>query len=505
MNRLFSNRFEIEDDLTIEEIEKLVHNKELKVIQISNQIDPSVLIKLNNIFFSQRNDVFFRVYGFYGEECNLSFLKHMNNVVHFTVDSLMEVEGIEYIAYLDNLKSLGIGIFNSKDFNILNDVPKDLEYLSLGATRSKKPDLAPLQHFKNMENLFIEGQQKNIEVLNDLPSLNDLTLRSITTNGIDYISNLKRLTSLDIKLGSITNYKAIEGFQNIKYLELWQVRGLKDLSFISTLVGLEHLFLQSLKNVEKLPSLENLKKLKKVELEDMKGLKDIRALANAPSLEEFSHASASNMKPADYIPLLQNPSLKKAFCGFGSDWKNNEFDELKAKYLKTSDEEIVLVKMKPSRKKLKDGNIFVLQPKKGLYMFGKVIRANLNMENDIGMNGGTIVHIYKGVYSNYKEIPYLSSENLLLPPQIIINNGWTRGFFMNVGNSEVTNKDIPESYGFYHDFWNKSYDIEGNELEEKPKVCGSLSISNYMVIQAMLNKLYEDDPTIFERDNRISQ
>ena len=499
MNRLFSNRFELDADVTKHDIEELVHNKEVKVIQFSNEIDPSILFMLDSVFFSQRSDVFLRVYGFYNKQCDLSFLKNMNNLVHFTADCLMDIQGIENIAYLDKLKSLGIGIFNIQDFNILTDVPKDLEYLSLGATRSKKPDLAQLQNFKNMDKLFLEGQQKNIEVLNDLSSLKDLTLRSITTNSVDYISKLNRLISLDIKLGSITDYKAIEGFESIKYLELWQVKGLKDLSFISTLTGLEHLFLQSLKNVEEMPSFENLKRLRKVELENMKGLKDISALANAPSLEEFSHASANNMKPSDYIPLLQNPSLKKASCGFGSDRKNNDFDELKSKYLNhNADEEIELVKMKPSRKKLRDGDIFVLQPKKDSYMFGKIIRAKLNMENAVGMNGGTIVHIYKGIYNSYEEIPDLTSQKLLLPPQIIINNAWTRGFFMNVGNSEITDEDIPQSYGFYHDFWNKSFDIDGHELAGKPEVCGSLSISNYMVIQARLNKLYEEDPMFFK-------
>jgi hypothetical protein len=396
MNRLFNDRYDIDGNLKKGEIEKLVTNKEIKVVQFSNEIDPTILTMLDEILFSERKDITLRVYGFYNSECDLSFLRHMKNIIHFSADCLMDVNGIENIAYLENLKSLGIGVFNIKDFSVLQDVPENIEYLFLGATRSKKPDLAPLEKFKNLEKLYLEGQQKNIEVLNELSAIKDLTLRSITTSNIDYISNLNQITSLDIKLGSINDYKAIEGFENIKYLELWQVKSLKDISFISTLTGLEHLFLQSLSNVERLPSFENLNELRKIELENMKGLKDISSLANAPSLEEFSHVSANNMKPSDYIPLLQNPSLKKASCGFGSDRKNNEFDDLKAKYLNySSDEAIELVKMKPSRKKLKDGDIFVLQPKKDIYMFGKVIRSNLKMENDIGMNGGIIVHIYK--------------------------------------------------------------------------------------------------------------
>jgi hypothetical protein len=69
---------------------------------------------------------------------------------------------------------------------------------------------------------------------------------------------------------------------------------------------------------------------------------------------------------------------------------------------------------------------------------------------------------------------------------------------MNVENSEISKSDIPSSYGFYHSFWNKSFDIEGNELIEKPKICGILSIGNYMAIQSRLNKIYEENSAAFE-------
>ncbi|MEI5908571.1 hypothetical protein WAK64_16105 [Bacillus spongiae] len=119
---------------------------------------------------------------------------------------------------------------------------------------------------------------------------------------------------------------------NIKYLELWQIRGLSDISFISTLVGLENLFLQSLPNIEVLPNFTNLKKLRKIALENMKGLKDISSLEYAPSLIEFSHWSAMNMQVKDYIPLLKNPSLKRAAVGFGSNKRNNQFEEIAKEY-----------------------------------------------------------------------------------------------------------------------------------------------------------------------------
>jgi hypothetical protein len=134
--------------------------------------------------------------------------------------------------------------------------------------------------------------------------------------------------SLDIKLGGTNNLCAIEGMENIKYLELWQIRELSDIEVVSSLVGLQFLFLQSLRRVTALPSLNRLGKLRRIYLENMSGLEDVSSLEYAAALKEFIHVSAHNMQPGDYIPLFRNPNLKRAIVGFGSDKKNNLFQEL---------------------------------------------------------------------------------------------------------------------------------------------------------------------------------
>jgi hypothetical protein len=92
-----------------------------------------------------------------------------------------------------------------------------------------------------LRKLYIEGQQNGIAVLGELQGLEDVTLRSISTPGLEYVSNLPRLLSLDIKLGGIQNLSAISGKQSIKYLELWQIKGLSDISVVSSLTGLPFL------------------------------------------------------------------------------------------------------------------------------------------------------------------------------------------------------------------------------------------------------------------------
>jgi hypothetical protein len=63
--------------------------------------------------------------------------------------------------------------------------------LSLAATKSKKPRLQILSRFQSLTHLYLEGQQQGIEILYELKKLEDVTLRSITTEGLDYISGYR--------------------------------------------------------------------------------------------------------------------------------------------------------------------------------------------------------------------------------------------------------------------------------------------------------------------------
>jgi hypothetical protein len=77
-----------------------------------------------------------------------------------------------------------------------------------------KPDLSPLSCFHSLEEIHIEGQRKTIELVSQLESLKDVTLRSISAPDIIYLQPLRQMWSLDIKLGGIKDLCAIEGMDN---------------------------------------------------------------------------------------------------------------------------------------------------------------------------------------------------------------------------------------------------------------------------------------------------
>jgi hypothetical protein len=324
------DRVEFSDPLTRFDVQKLVATPKIRVLQCSRPIQESTWHLLNSKFFPRRPEVQLRLYGFYTYECDLSFTARMVNVQHFSADCLINATGVEHVTEMPNLQSLQIAIYNLKSFDFLWHLPVGLTSLLLGATRSIKPDLLPLSRLKQLTQLYLEGQQKNIDVLADLVELEDVTLRSISTPNLDYLCNLPRLWSLDIKLGGISNLSAIEGMGGIKYLELWNIRGLRDIGVISHLPGLQNLFLQSLPLITAIPALRESRQLRRVLLQNLKGLADLSELQWAPALEEFVLLQGGSLQVDDLNPLLSNPSLRRAVAYFGSVKKNERFAQLLA-------------------------------------------------------------------------------------------------------------------------------------------------------------------------------
>ena len=330
-------RLQFEGELTRGEIEQIASNPAVKVLQCSTPVPAQTWELLNEILFSSRLDIELRLYGFYSLVCDLSFLKRVANVRRFSADCLTDAVGIEHLAALVHLEKLAVGVYHLEDFDFLNSIPDGIQSLTLTSTKSKKPRLDALVRFHSLRTLYLEKQQQGIEALAQLSTLEDVTLRSISTENLEYVSGLPHLWSLDIKLGGIRDFSAIANKESIKYLELWQIRGLSDLRFISSLTGLQYLFLQSLRSVIEIPDLSRLTKLRRLYLENMKGLVDVSAISKAPALEYFSHVSAQNISLQQYKDLLPMPTLKRVHVGFGSRKKNNEFEELAIRHAKNLD------------------------------------------------------------------------------------------------------------------------------------------------------------------------
>jgi hypothetical protein len=327
-----ATRAEFDGSASVDDLRELTKQPRLRVLQCSAPVRDAVWSLINEHFCPVRPDVELRVYGHYSSECDLSFTHLLPNVRHFAADCLMRATAVEALAELQGLESLSLDIFELTDFGVLEKLSPGLASLSLGATRSKRPTLAPLSRFRSLRVLYLEAQSKDIEVLSELPELEDVTLRSITTPDLQYLGHLPKLWSLDIKLGGIRGFAGVEGKESIKYLELWQVRDLRNIDVVGTLPGLQNLFLQSLPNVESFPRLTDSMALRRIVLENLKGLRDFAALETAPALQEFALLDGRKQVPQQLLPLLNNPQVRRISAFFGSNRKNSEFSHLREEY-----------------------------------------------------------------------------------------------------------------------------------------------------------------------------
>jgi len=316
----------IDEDLSSNDMSLLLQNNNLKTIDASSHLGIKSWRFINDQLLKKHPFLRLIVAGDY-DDCDLSFLEYIKGIKNLSISCKVSTKNIENISNLQNLKILNIDVSSLRDLNFLYELPTTIEEMSLGATKFKNISLKPLERFTKLKRLFIEGHTKDIETISKINSLEELTLRSITVANLDFIRELSNLWSLDIKLGGISNLSALEGL-NLKYLELWQIRGLSNISFVSTLTKLQYLFLQSLRNIVEFPNISNLHHLKRIYLENMKGLDKLDNLFQSPSLEEFLHVSALNVSPEKYEPLVKIKTLKYASVGFGSDKKNKILEKV---------------------------------------------------------------------------------------------------------------------------------------------------------------------------------
>jgi hypothetical protein len=233
----------------------------------------------------KRPEIGLRVYGITGN-ANLEFLKHFSFITRLIIE-LCELQSIEG----------------------LSSVPL-LESLFLGRTRTRALSLEPLRRLSALADLSLEAHQKDIaEVLRGMP-IRDLQLRSISLPDVTFAARLPNLSRLEIKLGATANLADLAVLRDLRHLELWRIRGLTDISWLGSLVGLETLSLQTLNGISSLPSLAALKQLRSVHLETMKGIRDLSGIAAAPSLEELSLVDMPQLSVDSVAALKGHATLR---------------------------------------------------------------------------------------------------------------------------------------------------------------------------------------------------
>ncbi len=128
-----------------------------------------------------------------------------------------------------------------------------------------------------------------------------------------------------------------------------------------------------------------------------------------------------------------------------------------------------------SKKNLNDGDVFIVQPLKDVYFYGKVLRANVDHFDKLSKcNNKSVVVIFNIRYNKSdNENLNFNYENILVEPCFVEDFVWKADLFRVLYNKELTGEEKRLDYGFYNNFLIREggnlVDFKGERLLKKPK------------------------------------
>lgn len=129
----------------------------------------------------------------------------------------------------------------------------------------------------------------------------------------------------------------------------------------------------------------------------------------------------------------------------------------------------------PSRKRILQGDVFVMKVSENQYIFGRVIRSGSEVKL---IEGAMLVYIYGTVFSDKNVVPFLDKENLLVPPLLIARTPWSKGYFVTVEHKPLNEQDILPVHCFEGSSRPPRYFNEfGFQLPFRVDPCGHLALT----------------------------
>lgn len=297
-------------------IKRLIAQSALFCIQICDYIPLEIIALLNDKLFSARKDVEFRIFGFYGKVCDLSFLSLMTEVTKIEI-SVSEVKNLEVLSELHNLKSLFLNIAKQRDYAFFKNLNKDMEKLAISAggnVSSFDMDCEWLISFHRLKELYLGKVKKNLPLIREMKSLENLTLRGITCTSMDFLKDIP-LKRLAVHWGRMDSFDSLEGHETIEDVELWRISKLDNVNFLRRLPNLKKIHLWQLACIKSLPDFPAESKIECIDIDECRQFENIEAVKGLRNLKKIRLIAAVPEREAAYA--LENPSIEEIlyYCG----------------------------------------------------------------------------------------------------------------------------------------------------------------------------------------------
>jgi Immunity protein 26 len=130
--------------------------------------------------------------------------------------------------------------------------------------------------------------------------------------------------------------------------------------------------------------------------------------------------------------------------------------------------------LKRSRPRLRPGDIIVMSPSDGRFLFGRVILADLP-SGQAPMPTANLIYIYAVESGAPTPAPLLSlaPTDLMLPPQFINRMPWTEGCFQNVAYEPLQQGDLLQQHCFWDSVRKVYRDETGGSSRHAPSRAAS--------------------------------
>lgn len=144
--------------------------------------------------------------------------------------------------------------------------------------------------------------------------------------------------------------------------------------------------------------------------------------------------------------------------------------------------------LRPSRKVLHSGDIFVWRILRSDFGFGRVVKTDCH-EVDEPPNM-ILIYIYKSRSSAKEPVPELCCDKLLLPPKLINRLPWSRGYFEVIENRPLGAGDVLPVHCFHDKSWVKETYVNeyGIKLQRRTEPCGLFAMSSFRTIDTAISE-----------------
>lgn len=143
--------------------------------------------------------------------------------------------------------------------------------------------------------------------------------------------------------------------------------------------------------------------------------------------------------------------------------------------------------LRPSRRRLAAGDVFVVKPIRHPFLFGRIIRTDAALFGQ----GNLLLYFYDAWSDDAQDIPALDRDRLPIPPVVTNRLGWSRGFFNHVENRPLTRGDVLSVHCFVSNIYRdgpRYFDEFRNQLPGPVPPVGEAGLHSYRTIDDEISR-----------------